>query len=54
MKQVTKGGSRKGSGAKLKYNEPTQTTSFRCPVSKLDEIKRLVKNKLSEWLIKSV
>lgn len=41
------GGTRKGSGAKPKYNEPTTTIAFRVPVSKVDEIKDIVKAKLS-------
>ena len=44
-----KGGSRKGSGAKSKYGEPTTTRAFRIPVSKVEEIRLLVNAKLSEW-----
>ncbi len=47
-----KGGSRQGSGAKPKYNEETKTVAFRCPLSKVDELKLVVKSKLSEWLVK--
>jgi hypothetical protein len=46
MNKPTRGGSRKGSGAKQKYNEPTKTLAFRVPESKIDEIKELVKSKL--------
>jgi hypothetical protein len=45
----TRGGTRKGSGAKPKYNEETKTVAFRCPLSKVDEFKIIVKSKLSEW-----
>lgn len=44
-----RGGKRTGSGQKLKYNEETKTVAFRCPLSKVDELKILVKSKLSEW-----
>jgi hypothetical protein len=46
---IKKGGKREGSGAKPKYNEPTTTVAFRCPQSKAEELKKLVKAKLSEW-----
>ena len=51
-KKETRGGKRKGAGAKKKYNENTKTVAFRCPLSKVDELKLLVKYKLSEWLVK--
>ena len=38
----THGGKRSNSGAKQKYNEPTRTTAFRIPISKIDEVKKLV------------
>jgi hypothetical protein len=46
------GGTRQGSGAKPKYNEQTKTVAFRCPLSKVDELKIIVKSKLSEWSVK--
>ena len=46
-KKETRGGTRQGSGAKPKYNEQTKTVAFRCPLSKVDELKLLVKSKLS-------
>jgi len=52
VKKSNKGGKRKGSGAKPKYNEQTKTVAFRCPVSKVDELKLIVKYKLSEWSVK--
>jgi len=48
-KKETRGGTRKGSGAKPKYFEQTKTVAFRCPISKVDELKLIVKSKLSEW-----
>jgi hypothetical protein len=49
QKKKTRGGNRQGSGAKPKYKEETKTVAFRCPLSKVDELKMLVKSKLSEW-----
>ena len=46
-----RGGTRKGSGAKPKYNEKTTTVAFRCPISKADELKQLISSKLKEWQI---
>jgi hypothetical protein len=51
-KKEKRGGTRHGSGAKPKYNEQTKTVAFRCPVSKVDELKTVVKSKLSEWSLK--
>jgi hypothetical protein len=49
---IKQGGKREGSGAKPKYNEKTKTVAFRCPISKVDEMKLIIKSKLSEWLVK--
>jgi hypothetical protein len=49
---IKQGGKREGSGAKPKYNEETKTVAFRCPLSKVDELKIIVKSKLSEWSVK--
>jgi hypothetical protein len=51
-KKEKRGGTRQGSGAKPKYNEATKTVAFRCPLSKVDELKLIVKSKLSEWSVK--
>jgi len=51
-KKEKRGGTRKGSGAKPKYNEQTKTVAFRCPLSKVDELKLIVKSKLAEWSVK--
>jgi hypothetical protein len=50
--KLKRGGTRKGSGAKPKYSEQTKTVAFRCPMSKVDELKLIVKSKLSEWSVK--
>ena len=44
-----KGGSRKGSGAKSRYGEPTTTKAFRIPISKVEEVKSVVKHMLDSW-----
>lgn len=51
-KKNTRGGTRQGSGAKPKYNEPTTTFGVRCPISKVDELKLIIKSKLSKWAVK--
>jgi hypothetical protein len=51
-KKEKRGGTRKNAGAKPKYNEQTKTVAFRCPLSKVDELKIIVKSKLSEWSAK--
>jgi len=52
IKKERRGGNRKGSGAKPKYNEETKTVAFRCPLSRVDELKLIVKSKLSGWSVK--
>jgi hypothetical protein len=52
IRKKKRGGTRKGSGAKPKYNEQTKTVAFRCPQSKLDELKLIIKSKLSDWMVK--
>lgn len=53
QKQKNKrGGTRLGSGAKPKYNELTKTIAFRVPVSKIDEVKQVVKSMLECWSLK--
>ena len=51
-KKETRGGTRKRAGAKPKYNEETKTVAFRCPLSKVDELKLVIKSKLLEWSVK--
>ena len=46
------GGARKGSGAKPKYSEKTTTIAFRVPISKVDEVKEIIKNKQTQWKLK--
>jgi hypothetical protein len=43
------GGARKGSGAKPKYSEKTTTIAFRVPISKVEEVKEIIKNKQTQW-----
>lgn len=52
LKKGTRGGTRKGSGAKPKYSEQTKTIAFRCPLSKVYELNLIVKSKLLEWSVK--
>lgn len=52
LQKMEWGGSRKNAGAKPKYSEQTKTVAFRCPLSKVDELKLVVKSKLSEWSVK--
>jgi len=51
-KMQLRGGERKNAGRKSAFNEPTKTVSFRCPLSKIDELKLYVTAKLSEWSVK--
>ena len=44
-----RGGYRKGSGAKPRYNEPTKSISLRVPESKADEIKAMIKEYLEQF-----
>lgn len=48
-KMQLRGGKRKNAGRKSAFNEPTKTVSFRCPLSKIDELKLYVTAKLLEW-----
>ena len=51
-KKETRGGTRKGSGAKPKYDEPTKTIAFRVPVSRIEHVKSLLKTLLDDWSVK--
>lgn len=51
-KKETRGGTRIGSGAKPKYNEPTKTIAFRVPVSKIEHVKSTLKTLLDGWSVK--
>ena len=50
-KKETRGGTRKGAGAKPKYGEPTKQIVIRCPKSKVEELKTLIRSKLSGWRV---
>jgi len=45
-KKETRGGKRKGSGAKPRYNEPTKTIAFRVPISIIEHVKSVLKTLL--------
>ena len=47
QKKTIRGGSRINAGAKPKYSEPTKTTAFRIPISKIDEVKKMVRDYLN-------
>lgn len=49
---IKQGGKRKGAGRKSPFTEATKIVSFRCPLSKIEELKLIVKSKLSEWSVK--
>jgi len=51
-KKETRGGTRKGSGAKPKYDEPTKTIAFRVPISRIEHVKSLLKTLLDIWAVK--
>jgi hypothetical protein len=44
-----RGGSGRGQGRHLKYGEATKNVSFRCPVSKIEQLKKLVNAALAGW-----
>ena len=44
-----RGGKRSNAGRKSAFTEPTKTVSFRCPLSKIEELKLYVNAKLLEW-----
>lgn len=46
LNKLKHGGKRQNSGAKPKYNEPTKTTAFRIPESKIKEVKAVVNKML--------
>jgi hypothetical protein len=45
----TRGGTRQGSGAKPKYSEKTTTIAFRVPISKVEEVQEIIKQKQTQW-----
>ena len=50
-KKKKQGGKRSNAGRKSAFTEPTKTVSFRCPISKTEELKEYVNAKLSEWAV---
>jgi hypothetical protein len=49
IEKENRGGKRESAGAKPKYNEPTKTMAFRVPISKIDEVKKLVREFLAGY-----
>lgn len=45
-----RGGYGRGQGRHLKYGEATKNFSIRCPVSKIEQLKKLVNDALVGWL----
>jgi hypothetical protein len=48
-KKETRGGTRAGAGAPLKYGEPTTPVVIRVPVSKVADFKKYSNKKLLSW-----
>ncbi len=48
-KKSTHGGAGRGQGRHLKYGEETKNVTFRCPVSKIEELRKLVNDALAGW-----
>jgi hypothetical protein len=48
-KKSTHGGAGRGQGRHLKYGEETKNVTFRCPVSKIEQLKKLVNDALAGW-----
>lgn len=48
-KKETRGGSGRGQGRKSPFKEKTKGVKFTVPVSRVDDLKKYVKEKLSEW-----
>lgn len=48
-KKTTHGGAGRGQGRHLKYGEETKNVTFRCPVSKIEQLKKLVNDVLAGW-----
>lgn len=48
-KKSTHGGAGRGQGRHLKYGEETKNVTFRCPVSKIEQLKKLVNDVLAGW-----
>lgn len=44
----------KNAGRKKQYSEQTKTIAFRVPLSKVEEVKQIVKTKLLEYKVKLI
>lgn len=49
LKKENRGGLRLGAGRKSLFKGPTKGIKFMCPVSKIDELKKLVANNFLSW-----
>lgn len=45
------GGAGRGQGRKSRFNEETTTLSVRVPVSKKEDLKKIIDAKLEEWSV---
>lgn len=48
-KKENHGGHREGAGRKSPFKEKTKGVKFMCPISKVEELKVYVNNKLLKW-----
>jgi hypothetical protein len=49
MSTEKRGGAGRGQGRHLKYNEQTKSIQFRCPLSRVEELREIVYSTLKEW-----
>lgn len=54
MKKETRGGKRAGAGRKSIYKEPTKQVKVTCPVSKIEELKKILDQHLNFWIPKDI
>ena len=47
----THGGKRKNAGRKLKYGEKTQFIALKCPASKVEAVRKLVREYLKKFIV---
>jgi hypothetical protein len=48
MYKQKQGGAGRNQGRKLQYNEPTKTIAVRVPISKINELKQIIKEYLNQ------
>jgi hypothetical protein len=49
QKKQLHGGPRENAGRPFKYGEATVIVTFRCPASKVQELKSIIKAMLNQW-----